>query len=213
FTLSALFGVILFYETNRRDISDPFEWFMDNQEFGVRALFSSSGVAISLLWGLLYSRVSVSDAFRRMSRQPQTARSSILVSPCPNPFFGLGPAILRGDRVVASIAFSAILSKLAPITLSNIPFNVSQTWMAHLVYAWATVGVMGVMIAVLGLWSLFIRYPHMPLDESRLLGAIYYVCDSSVVQDFQGSSVLTSAQRDRQTISIGKKYIFGEMIG
>jgi len=57
FLLSTVLVVVLYYEnTVYEDPAEtPFEWFMDSQEFGVRMLFTSCGVVISLIWERLFS--------------------------------------------------------------------------------------------------------------------------------------------------------------
>jgi len=238
--LCGLLVLIVFYEVTIRPISDPFEYFMDSQLLGVRALFSALGVMISFLWDHLYSRessppsfssmnstiflmseaddmfkigVSALEPYRQLSRCPQTADRSILVSPSTNAFLGFGPALVRRDWITAVIALNTVLSKFTPIMLANIPFNLTQTWTVHLVYAWLTVGILGFMIVSLGLWSVIVKYPYLPVDPGNLLGQIAYVCDSAMVDDFRGKSLLKSKERDKAVMALSLKYKFGKIVG
>ncbi len=131
--------------------------------------------------------VSMLEPYRRLARQPQLAENSILLSRPTTPFDGLYTALRRREYYPAMIAFVACLSKILPVSLSRIPFNILQiqTWNAHLAYSGLTIGILSLMILV-HLGSLFVRYPPMPADPSVLLGAMYYVCDSSSLGDFDG---------------------------
>ena len=56
--LCGVFIVVVYFAATEKDISDPFEAFMDSQSFGVHALFAGLGVVISYFWDNLYSRKS-----------------------------------------------------------------------------------------------------------------------------------------------------------
>ncbi|KAI1636214.1 hypothetical protein F4809DRAFT_663063 [Biscogniauxia mediterranea] len=62
--------------------------------------------------------------------------------------------------------------------------------------------------------SFFVRWPHrMPVDPSTIAGAMYYVCDSYMLDSLSGLSVLEKKERDRRVNAMGLRYEFGEMRG
>ncbi|KAL2255098.1 hypothetical protein VTK26DRAFT_4117 [Humicola hyalothermophila] len=65
------------------------------------------------------------------------------------------------------------MSELLPVLLANVPFNLAQTRAAATVCAVLSCVLLGVMLAVLG-WSLWVRYPPMPVDPRCVAGALWY---------------------------------------
>jgi len=57
FVLCGLLTVVLYYENTEYSSpnDNPFEYFMDSQEFGVRMLFTGCGVIVGLVWENLFS--------------------------------------------------------------------------------------------------------------------------------------------------------------
>lgn len=110
------------------------------------------------------------------------------------------------------VAFTAILSEFMPILLSNVPFRVTQTWIASRVCNWLAVGILSIMwLVVVG--SFFVSWPHMPVDPSTIAGAVYYVCDSWMLWSMEGLSTLPKEERDRRVAEWGLKYEFGDITG
>lgn len=58
--------------------------------------------------------------------------------------------------------------------------------------------------------SFFLKWPHMPVDPGSIAGAMYYVCESSVVDKFEGLSTFDKKDRDRTVTGMGLLYEFGE---
>jgi hypothetical protein len=204
--LVGFFILIVYYESTQLDT--PFERFMDNQNFGVRTMFTGLGVIISFFWEYTFYRVAILEPYRRLGQAPQLGKGTVIPSPSTTPSLGLIRSLARRDFVVAAVAFTAVLSKVTPLLLANIPFNPVQTWRTHQVCSWMAVGILGLMILVLGLVWVFCKYPYMPVDPTNLAGALYYVHDSRMVADVvAGSSGALS-----ETLS-GKQYKFGTMLG
>ncbi len=127
----------------------------------------------------------------------------------------------RGHVYLVAVAFTAGLAEFMPILLNNVPFRVTQTWVAHQVCTWLAVAVLGLMVLVV-VASFFVRWPHMPVDPSTIAGAMYYVCDSpGLVSPPGGShhrfgaglSTLDGRERDRRVANMGGCYRFGPMRG
>lgn len=67
------------------------------------------------------------------------------------------------------------------------------------------------MLVILG--SFLIKWPNLPVDPSTIAGAMYYVCDSWMLDSLQHTSTLKRKKRDWVVSAMGKRYKFGEIIG
>ena len=126
------------------------------------------------------------------------------------------PAAFRRDVFVMVVASAAVLSKLTPILLANIPFSPWLTWPTHRACTWTAVGILSFMILTLAYGLLFVKYPYMPVHPGTLAGSMYYVCDSSMLRDMQGghlAAVRTRSWRGGRAGGDGRTYRYGKMIG
>ncbi|KAH8891516.1 hypothetical protein GQ53DRAFT_604916, partial [Thozetella sp. PMI_491] len=162
--------------------------FLDGESFGVKFVFTAAGVAVSLFWSSFFACAAVMTPYKAMSDAPQKASRSILLSPPTNPFSGIIYAIYRRQCLLACLAATAIISEFLPLTLSQIPYRVSQTFIAHIVCAWINISVLCLMVLVL-VASFFVRWPSMPMDPTTVAGSMYYICDSSMMIHFEGVSL------------------------
>lgn len=128
--------------------------------------------------------------YRRLSRRPQSAKDPVLTPPPTNPFAGIIHAILRQDSITGLAAFAAVLSKLTPILLSNIPFNPTQTWTLHVACTWTTAAILGFMLLAL-LSQMATKYPDLPVNPKFVSETLYYLAASRILCDFQDASTLT----------------------
>ncbi|KAK0720272.1 hypothetical protein B0H67DRAFT_181584 [Lasiosphaeris hirsuta] len=208
--LCGLFTLILYYETTQLD--SPFEVFMKDQGFGVRVVFTGLGVVISLFWDFHFARVSSMEPYRVLYYHSLPAKTSVLVQSPTTVFTGLAGALLRREGFITIVGFSAVLANFTPVLLSAVPFNPSQTWQTHVATAWAAVGCLGFMVLVLVYGAIFVRYPYLPVDPASLGGRIYYLCDSTMLGEFQGMSVLSGKEVSAR-VDLKKKYRFGMMRG
>lgn len=53
----------------------------------------------------------------------------------------------------------------------------------------------------------------MPVDQSTISGAIYYICNLTLFEKLEGFSTLEKKERDRRVSELGLFYEFGEMEG
>ncbi|KAI0598657.1 hypothetical protein F4775DRAFT_553791 [Biscogniauxia sp. FL1348] len=211
FVLCGLLALILYYNNTGGDT--PFERFMDSESFGVRFLFTGVGVVISFFWSLFFDSIAILSPYHLLSNSPQTARRSILLAPPTNAFSGLWSSVRRRHGFLAVVALTSILSEFLTMFLSNVPYRVTQTFLVHNICTWSAVGIICVMILVVAC-SFLVRWPRrMPVDPSTIAGAMYYVCDSHMLESFSGMSVLEKKERDRRVNAMGLRYEFGEMRG
>ncbi|KAI1337363.1 hypothetical protein F5Y15DRAFT_391163 [Xylariaceae sp. FL0016] len=210
FVLCGLLVLILYYNNTGGDT--PFERFMDSESFGVRFLFTGVGVVISFFWASFFNSIAIISPYQLLSDRPQLARHSILLAPPTNAVSGLRSAIRRRHGFLAVVAVTSLLSEVLTIFLTNIPFRVTQTFLVHTICTWSAVGILFIMVLVV-LGSFCVTWPHMPLDPSTVAGAMYYVCDSWMLGQFEGLSVMRRPERDARVRSLGARYEFGEMGG
>ncbi|KAE9363879.1 hypothetical protein N431DRAFT_355973 [Stipitochalara longipes BDJ] len=210
--LCGLLILILYYDMRQMTLEDPFENFMDGQKFGVRFFFVALGVIITLFWDSYFSRTTMMQPYLYLSRSHSQTKTVVSSLPATSVFIALWKAVVQRDPFALAIAFAGVLSKFTPILLSNIPFRSTQTWETHVVCAWFTVSILAFMILVL-LWSFFIKWPHMPVDPSTIAGNMYYLCDSPILGDFKGRSVMEKKERDAQMERIQTRYGFGKIAG
>lgn len=150
------------------------------------------------------------EAYRKLSRRPQPAATSVLVSPSTVAYTGIRGAFERREWFVAAAAVITILASFTPILLSAVPFSPSQTLTTHLVCVWMTVGCLSLMILTLLYGACFVRHPNMPMDPCTLAGRIYYVCDSIMTDDFEG--LLQSREQDYHQ-RMDQRYFYGTAVG
>ncbi|KAH6856110.1 hypothetical protein B0I37DRAFT_68895 [Chaetomium sp. MPI-CAGE-AT-0009] len=209
-TLTSIMVLILYYNNTGGDTG--FERFMGTQNFGVRALFTLAGVGVSFFWSCFFTSLAVLSPYQMLSQSPQPPQRTITSSPPLNAFSGIVGAIRQRHCFLVLVAFTAILAEFMPIVLSNVPFRVTQTWIASRVCTWMAVGILGLMwLVVVG--TFFVSWPHMPVDPSTIAGAMYYVCDSWMLGSMEGLGKLGSEERDERIAELGLRYHFGDIVG
>ncbi|KAK3372663.1 hypothetical protein B0H63DRAFT_439963 [Podospora didyma] len=219
-----LLVLILYYENTILDT--PFEAFMDSQTFGVRVLFTSLGTIVTLFWDYYFSRVSEYNLYQSLSTHPpKLAHESVLLSPPSSLFAGIWRALRTRDGMLGNVALCALLAKFAPILFSAIPFRNTVTWKMHESCTWMAVALLAYMVVVLVLAAalpyinLIMRkkqgqmMPDMPVEPNSIAGCMYYVCDSGMLKDFEGLATIRAKERDRLVGIMGKRYVFGAVVG
>ncbi|KAK4181224.1 hypothetical protein QBC36DRAFT_175772 [Triangularia setosa] len=205
--------MILYYELT--SIDTAFERFMNSQNLGVRALFASFGLIMSMFWDDYFFNVATKEPYRLLSRRPRLLRidgnrenNRFFTTPSPlHVFDALAPSSIfysLQDRsfVVPAVAAVTVLSKFTPPLLSNIPFSPWLTWQTHQACVWSTVGTLVLMILVLG-WNLVaVRYPYMPVhpggEGMGLAGGVYYLCDSDLRVELEELYYRRQQERTRE---------------
>ncbi|KAK4171386.1 hypothetical protein QBC36DRAFT_315831 [Triangularia setosa] len=193
FFLCGLLTLILYYELTifEDPTATPFKWFMDSQTPGPRILFTAFGVLVSFIWDHLFLNFSKRATYCRMAQRNQPAALSILQTRPTNVFAGLWRAIRQRDSLTGSIALAGILSKFLPVFLSSTPFTAAQTWITHEICTWGAVAILIIMIVVLLSHTMLVKWPYMPAAAPDSLACcLYYVCDSAMLRDFEGLSML-----------------------
>lgn len=110
------------------------------------------------------------------------------------------------------VGITALLSEFLTIFLSNVPYRATQTFLASRICAYGAISILSIM-TMLVIASLFVKWPYMPADPSTITGAMYYVCDSWMLREFEHFSVMDKSELDNRANTIGQSYKFGEFVG
>ncbi|KAK1969296.1 hypothetical protein LY78DRAFT_725842 [Colletotrichum sublineola] len=201
------------YGTNQHNIvQSSFKDATDSQSWGVRFFLSALGVIIVFCWESIFVSIAIISPYYHMDRQSQQPESSILLTRPTNSFYGIYAALLEGNVVLMLAAFMAILAEFLPILLSNIPYNLTQTLATHDICALTSISILALMLVTL-VASLFIKWPHMPVDPRSIAGAMYYINESRMLEDFEGLSTLNSDDREKKVKELGRRYFYGAISG
>jgi hypothetical protein len=150
--------------------------------------------------------------YQLLARGPQNASRSILLAPPTNAFSGLWYAIRTRRIFLAAVGLASVLSEFLGIFLSNVPFQVTQTYLVFQISIWTAVGILSFMVLVIFI-SFFIKWPYMPVNPSTIAGAMYYLCDSPMLDKFEGLSTLKRKERDHKVKELTLLYEFSETKG
>ncbi|KAH8685043.1 hypothetical protein BGZ61DRAFT_323522, partial [Ilyonectria robusta] len=208
--LLGLIVLILYYHINLTKQSE-FKTFIDSQTFGVRFFFCALGVVLSFGWTALFISVAIIAPYQCLSQKPQLASDSILLTRPTNGYSGLYSSIKHGQPFLGLVAFMTMLSNFMPLLLVNIPYTITQTYVTHVVCARTSMGVLLLMVLTI-VGSFFVKWPDMPVDPRSIAGAMYYVCDSSIADEFAGIARLDNKQRRLCVREMGGRYWYGEIL-
>ncbi|OHF03011.1 hypothetical protein CORC01_01769 [Colletotrichum orchidophilum] len=209
--LLALFIIILYYHVTLGHRTS-FKDFMDSQTFGVRFLLAALGVSIIFCWESIFISIAIVSPYYHMGRHSQRPKSSILLTRPTNGFYGIYAAILEGNIVLMLAAVMSIMAEFLPMLLANVPYNLTQTLSSHNVCSIISMTILGLMMVAVGA-SLFIKWPKMPVDPRSIAGAMYYVNESRMLDDFEGLSQLASSDRRKKVEELGRRYFYGALTG
>ncbi|KUI69366.1 hypothetical protein VM1G_11646 [Cytospora mali] len=194
FVFSCILIILTYYENSSGDTG--FERFMDSQGFGVNFFFTALGVVIGACMEMVFRSVAIMSPYLQLSNDNLPAERSILLSPPTNAFYGIYSAVRQRHLYLGVLSFTTILGELfLPVTLSHVPFSLIETYKTQVVCTWISIAILGLMILVL-VASFFIDWPHMPVDPRTVAGAMYYVCDSWMLETMRGMSTLSKKDRD-----------------
>lgn len=149
--------------------------------------------------------------YQAMSKDPKLASDSILITRPTNGFTGLWASIKHKQIYPGIVALMTILSEFMPILLTNVPYGLTQTLNTHQIAARASLAIMILMLLTL-VGSFFIKWPHMPVDPRSIAGAMYYVTESNMLNQFHGLASVDKKERERRVKEIGGRYWFGQIV-
>ncbi|KAL0944857.1 uncharacterized protein CTRU02_202744 [Colletotrichum truncatum] len=211
FFLVSMFIIILYYHLTLSSRTS-FKDFMDSQTFGVRFFFTALGVTVVFCWQSIFISIAIISPYHDMARRSQSPEKSILLTRPTNGFYGMYAAVLDGNIILLLAAFMSILAEFLPILFANIPYNLTQTLESHNICARVSLAILAIMLITI-IASLFIKWPEMPVDPRSIAGAMYYVNESRMLEDFEGLSKLDSKEREKRVKELGRRYFYGSITG
>ncbi|KAK1480903.1 hypothetical protein CTAM01_14188 [Colletotrichum tamarilloi] len=209
--LLALFIIILYYHVTL-GLRTYFKDFMDSQTFGLRFFLAALGVIIIFCWESIFMSIAIVSPYYHLGRRSQRPESSILFTRPTNGFYGIYAAIINGDIALMLAAFMSITAEFLPMLLANVPYNLTQTLNSHKICSIISLTILALMIVAVGA-SLFIKWPEMPVDPRSIAGAMYYINESQMLDDFEGLSQLSSMDRKKKVGELGRRCFYGALTG
>jgi len=223
--VSGLLTVVAYYGSVQLSWDNSFERFMDSQTFGVTFLFTVAGATIDIFWdyffhgkppdgsrylqdlhSVLLMRLSpaieITEPYRRLSSNTSKL-ADLYITRSSNVFSGFVRTVPRRDLFIGIVAFTGVSAKCLPICLANIPFSLILTWNTYVACTRIALAILSLMILVL-LGSFFRRQPYLPVDPNTIVGSMYYICDSHMLDDIPQLAELAS---------LGVRFRFGRMTG
>lgn len=151
--------------------------------------------------------------YLQLSRRARPADRSILFSPPTNPLSGIHSAIRQRSLYLGLLSFTTLLSELClPVTLSHVPFSRMDKVSTNVICGWTSIGILGLMLLMV-IASFFMTWPHLPMDPRTVAGAMFYVCDSRMLEAFEGMAAVSKKERDLDVRYLRSFYGYGPIVG
>lgn len=146
--------------------------------------------------------------YQRMARGLQTADRSVLSRRPVYAVTGLYWGIRERDPLVFMTSLMAVLAQFLPITLANVPYDLTQTESTNSICSRLSVALLAVMICAL-FGMLFVSFPPLPVDPRSVAGAMWYVADARWVSKLEGVTLMTGKERERRMEELGGRWYYG----
>ncbi|KAI1802337.1 hypothetical protein F4811DRAFT_563317 [Daldinia bambusicola] len=156
--------------------------YMDGRWRVVRVAFTTIGVFISLIWWSFFQSVAFLRPHKLLHRIRLYNGEAAYITPPTNPFTGIWSSLTPGRRDVylGLVSATSILSEILPMLLSTALDKCTETFWAHTVCLWMSVGVLSVMVFTVTGFSFVAWSPNLPIDPSTIAGGMYYTLTNFV---------------------------------
>lgn len=156
--------------------------------------------------------IALITPYQRLSQRALPADQSILLSMPTNALSGVMSAWRQRSPLLGIVSVTTMLAKtVLPVTLDQVPFAYNSTWLTQQVCAWLSIAILALMIVVVsGLFM--VEWPPLPVDPSTIVGAMFYVSESHVVDMFDGLACKNDKDRDNHIRSLGSKYAYWQTV-
>ena len=133
--------------------------------------------------------VAASAPFRAWThaRDPAASARALVFSPPTDHFSAIPKAIRYRDFFLSLVAFTAILSEVMPILLTNVPYGLIRTRLTQEACTWLATAILCWMIVVVVASCMRIRWVALPAEPNSIAGVLYYVADSEAAAGFQAA--------------------------
>ena len=130
------------------------------------------------------------------------------------PFFAFVMLLAQGYIFGASMAFISFLSEILVVVLAAIPYSPGEIFFEFITCTYTSIGILSGMLLVLICLVFWRRQlPYVPRPPDTLGGVISYICDSRMLDTFDGYTELGNGEMARRISRLGKKYTYGEYEG
>ncbi|KAK0386629.1 hypothetical protein NLU13_6464 [Sarocladium strictum] len=203
----ALMGFIIYYHLGIK-VPQSLEDFFQREKFGARFISSALGMIVVLCWECIFDSVAILAPYRRMARRPQKASQSVLARRPTYAVTGIFTGIRERDLLLFSISTMAVLADFLPMLFANVPYDLSQAEVVHLVCARVAAGLLLLMVVVL-FATMFARWPELPVDPRSVAGQMWYVAEARwAAERLDGIGLMSERERKDLFDSMGGKWYY-----
>ncbi|KAK4170481.1 hypothetical protein QBC43DRAFT_197574 [Cladorrhinum sp. PSN259] len=177
---------------------------------GMKILFAFVGVIITSNWGRLFQDTQTFTPYFPLRDGGAQPNPTILLSRHTSPLCAFLPLLRNRHLAAASVAFTGLISEFLIIALAGLPYRAGQLRSEFLFCGIVSVVVLSIMLAQLVLVMIWRRrLPHLPRRPDTIAAVMTYVADTSMVKDFRGLEEMSTKDRNRAIIEMGKVYAYG----
>ena len=204
----AFFGVFLYYR-----LTDNAVLFV-NKTKGVRMGLTAIAILIQFGWQWLEAEVRVMTPYRRLTKPNTESRHVLEMSLHGVPLVTFWRAMWHGNFYHALIAATAVVSQILIIGVAGIPYNFGIIQNVSLFSSTVCLGVLAIQLVV-GCSVYWWRRsnPVMPRSPNTIANVVMLLCDSKMLQHFDGLGHSPASEEDLRDRTIGRQYHFGEKQG
>ena len=122
--------------------------------------------------------------------------------------------LVKGHIFGASMAFVGFLSEILVVVLAAIPYSPGEIFLELILCTYISIGILSVMLLVLISLVFWKRHlPYLPRPPDTLGGVISYLCNSRMIDNFDGCTGVGNGELEKRISRLGKKYNYGEYMG
>ncbi|KAH6664191.1 hypothetical protein B0J14DRAFT_706627 [Halenospora varia] len=190
--LAGVLTVVTYYRwTYVKD--SQFEKFMDSQSTGLRFLWTTIALLISIAWQTIDCETRQQEPYQRLLHKPAAARDTILVTANTVPLTAFFANLRRRNFFPAFISLNAILSEVLTVVLGSVPYSSQTSYTGFKVSTYISQVILALMLIAL-VWLLLRPHHTLPRKPTNIAAVMMYLYGSSMVKIAQELS-LTQPRR------------------
>jgi hypothetical protein len=145
--------------------------------------------------------------YMRLHEMNATPTPTILLRKHSLPLTSFFPMLRNGHFIAAIVAFAAILSEFFVVVFSGLPYRSGQLRSEFIFCAIASLTILAIILLTVVITNIWRRWlPRLPRKPDNVAAVLTYVCQSHMVEDFEGVEVLSVRERDRRIRDLRKRY-------
>jgi hypothetical protein len=155
---------------------------------------------------IYYLDVRIREPLWRLAQGQARAEDTILVESRSHAITAFFVDLSRGRLLLAYIALLALLSEILTVTLSGVPFNSSESYIAYLVSTYLSVTILALMLLGLAAVLVLRNGLEVPYQMDNILSTLFYLCHSRMIQDLSDLSVLDTKTRNQRIMDMRRMF-------